>query len=196
MKKLRNNRLGFGAIEALIILVIIGLLAGAGWYVYSRQNKAEEPQESTETTQEASSEELEAEEDYGKLTIEETGVSFDLSEEIKDAYYFASDADASFGLKSLDTISSCRAKRAEQKPFLQGMAHLNFGGGSSEYESFKNDPNSSQVADRFFFLITADKKCKSSDPETQKKIEAAQAAFEEAGKTIKIKNFSDSIYNN
>ncbi len=43
--KLYKNQKGFGGIEALIIVVIIGLIGGVGYYVYNRQtSKNEEPQ--------------------------------------------------------------------------------------------------------------------------------------------------------
>lgn len=36
-----NNQKGFGAIEALIIVIILGLVGFGGWYIYSRNTKAE-----------------------------------------------------------------------------------------------------------------------------------------------------------
>ncbi len=57
MKKLNNNESGFGAVEVLIAIVIIGLLSAVGWLVYDRQkdskkvdtaqstNNIEKPQE-------------------------------------------------------------------------------------------------------------------------------------------------------
>jgi hypothetical protein len=41
MKKLHKNQLGFGAVEALIIIVLIGLAGGGGWYVWhTKHNKS------------------------------------------------------------------------------------------------------------------------------------------------------------
>lgn len=48
MKKVQK---GFGAVEALIVLVVIGLIVVAGWLVYDRQQDSQSEQQ-TETTQE------------------------------------------------------------------------------------------------------------------------------------------------
>jgi hypothetical protein len=40
---LRQNNKGFGAIELLLILLVVVVLAGAGWYVWMRENKAKTP---------------------------------------------------------------------------------------------------------------------------------------------------------
>lgn len=41
MKKLNTNQRGSSAIEALLILVIIGLIGFVGWYVYSAKNETD-----------------------------------------------------------------------------------------------------------------------------------------------------------
>lgn len=59
-----NNQNGFGVVGALLIVVVLGLLGGAGWYIYNSQesedtetsevaqDEAETQQEPTEETQE------------------------------------------------------------------------------------------------------------------------------------------------
>lgn len=37
---LRKNQSGFGAIEAILIVVIVGIIGGAGWYVWKSQSEA------------------------------------------------------------------------------------------------------------------------------------------------------------
>jgi len=39
MGKLKNNQNGFGAIEGLLVLVIVVMIAGVGWYVYKATQK-------------------------------------------------------------------------------------------------------------------------------------------------------------
>lgn len=86
----KKNQKGFGILEGLLIIVIIGLLGGLGWYVWS--NRAEEPQPITEspavqTTKDVEETEAETEDD-SYLTVKEWGVKFKLDESIKDAGYF------------------------------------------------------------------------------------------------------------
>ncbi len=197
MKKLNSK--GFGAVEAILIVIIVGLIAGVGYYVYNQSQKQDEtsqPQSSTTTIPPTT--EKQEDVDYGKLSIKETGVSLELSKDIEDAYYLADDAGGvSFGVKSLDSVSGCKAKYVDVAGgTLTGVAVLHYGGGggTEEYQSFKSNPNSSQVADKFFFVIDADESCESSDAATQKKIDTVKAAFEKAGKTIEIKDFSSSYY--
>lgn len=40
MAKIRNYQSGFGAIETLLLLLIVGLIGFTGWYVYSSQQEA------------------------------------------------------------------------------------------------------------------------------------------------------------
>lgn len=40
MNKLKKNELGFGAVEGILILVIVLLIGVVGWFVYKNQNKA------------------------------------------------------------------------------------------------------------------------------------------------------------
>ena len=50
MGRLQKNQSGFGAVEAILILVITGLIGFTGWYVYHAQqstNKALAPDTST-----------------------------------------------------------------------------------------------------------------------------------------------------
>lgn len=48
MKQIHKNKKGFSAVEALLILVILGLVAGAGWYVYGRTQVAKDEMGSNE----------------------------------------------------------------------------------------------------------------------------------------------------
>lgn len=49
MKKLNSK--GFSAVEALLILVIVGAIAGVGWYVYSMRNDAASNNEITSASE-------------------------------------------------------------------------------------------------------------------------------------------------
>lgn len=47
------NQKGFGAMEAVLIVVIVAILAGTGYYVYQANNKTNETQTATHTTAES-----------------------------------------------------------------------------------------------------------------------------------------------
>lgn len=48
---MKNNQDGFGAIEALLIAIVIGLIGGAGWYVYNSQKKTNQTLDKTAQSQ-------------------------------------------------------------------------------------------------------------------------------------------------
>ena len=37
---MKKNEKGFSVVEILIVLVVVSLIGGAGWYVYQNKNKA------------------------------------------------------------------------------------------------------------------------------------------------------------
>lgn len=49
---MKHNQKGFGAVETLLIIVILGLLGGVGWYVYQSQNKHNQKDQPASTTNE------------------------------------------------------------------------------------------------------------------------------------------------
>lgn len=79
-----KNTKGFALVEALLIFVIIGALAGVGWYVYQRQNTDEGDDSYTYGTNvpaEPVQEESTVPEGYTAYTNEELGISFYYPEE-------------------------------------------------------------------------------------------------------------------
>lgn len=75
----RLDQKGFGLIEGLLVVVVIGLLSAAGWYVWSSRSDDEAPvaQPSASTIEQADNEPTEASSDY--LEIKEWGVRVPLS---------------------------------------------------------------------------------------------------------------------
>lgn len=49
MKKLNSK--GFTVVEAIIVLVVLGIVGGGSWYVWSKQNKTQAPSDNTNTSQ-------------------------------------------------------------------------------------------------------------------------------------------------
>lgn len=88
---MKKNEKGFSAVEVLLVLVVIGLLGGAGWYVWQSKNKNDQSTTSTsqadskrENNKEAPKDEV-ATAKY--LTIKEWGVRLKLSDNIANATY-------------------------------------------------------------------------------------------------------------
>lgn len=50
MKKIKNNQLGFGAVESILIFIIIALVAGTGWYVWKQNKSSNNSGESASST--------------------------------------------------------------------------------------------------------------------------------------------------
>lgn len=58
---MKTNQKGFGAVEVLIVVVIVGLLGAVGWLVYDRQkNSAQENSNSSQPVQQEQSQKQEA----------------------------------------------------------------------------------------------------------------------------------------
>lgn len=83
MGKLKHNQSGFGAVETVIIIVIVGLLAAVGWLVYDRNNKDNnDKQEVSSTTQQANNTNT-----TGYFEINEWGVKFKTNDQLDGLYY-------------------------------------------------------------------------------------------------------------
>ncbi len=116
----REHQSGFSIVEALIVVVVIGVIGTAGWFVYQHNrtkvtdatanpNQSNSHQTPATTTPAAPT--------VASLTLKEWGLNLPLSDKIKDAYYVPSVSSKGtdglpnsmlLGLTSLDA-SSCTA---------------------------------------------------------------------------------------
>ncbi len=118
MKKLNSK--GSSPLHIVLILVIVGLIAGVGYYVYNSQKKTNtaldnaaksqaDPQKS-EKKEEITEEAENTTQKY--LEIKEWGIKFKLTENIEDAYYDGIKATSmeAFSLRvhSLDSEPDCK----------------------------------------------------------------------------------------
>ncbi len=121
-----TDQKGFSGLEGLLILVIVGIIGGVGWFVYNSQKKTAstldktsqsqgEPQKTvskaTPPTQQTASQS-----DY--LNIKELGIRFKLTNNIKDAYYYVSSNKDSNNITtvyvsthSVDAYPGCQASK-------------------------------------------------------------------------------------
>lgn len=110
-----KNEAGFGAIEGLIIVVVVVLIGAAGWFVMSRHKTTKPTATITSTTKTpATSDTTSNSTTDGStkyLTIKEWGVKFALTTATADAYYDTktnSSIDSmSLRSHSLDTEADC-----------------------------------------------------------------------------------------
>jgi hypothetical protein len=94
MRKYKNNQDGFGAIEALLVCLVIIVLGATSFLVFKHSHKTSTKTASTPASQTPAKQPttgtIQAEQPAPKyLTIKEWGVRLPLSDSIKDAYYLA-----------------------------------------------------------------------------------------------------------
>lgn len=53
---MKSNEKGFSVVEILIALAVVGLIGGAGWYVYQNKNKADNKTDNAQQTKQETSE--------------------------------------------------------------------------------------------------------------------------------------------
>ncbi len=119
-----KNQKGFGAVEALLILVIVGIIGGAGWYVFQSQKKTNQSLDNankslTELSQQKNVEQSKDETEY--IEIKEWGVRFALNDDYSDMYYLVKPSQDSgyqfayFSTKSIDIVApECAVDKTSQ----------------------------------------------------------------------------------
>ncbi|MEI7683174.1 MAG: hypothetical protein WCJ24_02650 [Candidatus Saccharibacteria bacterium] len=86
MNKLKNNQSGFGALELILIIVVVGLLGLVGWYVFNKNN--------SKTTNKIGSAQKQAASDVSSpyLEIKELSVKLKLTNSTEDMTYHIDNA--------------------------------------------------------------------------------------------------------
>lgn len=142
MKKFKNNQQGIGAIEMMLIAVIVILLGFIGWFVYHSSHKTKDAldktadlsgqQTSTKTTKTTTPAASTADKTF---TFKEYGVKITLPDSLKDLSYSAKQIDNGDGTKATDlfldypslatAIDGCNTTKGSEGNF----AALNKGSG-------------------------------------------------------------------
>ncbi len=107
------NQKGFAAMEAMLVVVILAIVGGTGYYVYQANNKATETQNQAQTNANTAAPHKKNEKKSKPATaieylvVKEWGVELPLSSGIKDAYYiYDSNGYARLGTRSLTAMSA------------------------------------------------------------------------------------------
>ncbi|HEX5448015.1 MAG TPA: hypothetical protein VFW90_02325 [Candidatus Saccharimonadales bacterium] len=132
---------GFAALEGLLILVIIAIIGGTGWYVWHSKNQTNKSlTETTATSQSgvkavAKPSAIDNKDTSANeyLNIVEWGVRLKLKPQISDVYYTINGSDASLGLKSLDNL---RTKDGAKCPADKNSVVMISKYEPSDYQSF------------------------------------------------------------
>lgn len=194
MKKL--NQKGIGVVEVLLLLVLVGLIAAVGYYVYNSQKKTNESldnaSQSLTDAAKASQEAKEENKESSYLVIKELGIKIELTSGIEDAYYVMKDgiaylstislnaADPECGADGTSVVAVTKAKKTDQG--APGGAGAMPG---ETYEDAAKKPGSDIViiGNDAYFLTRSQSYC-SEDVKIQAKQQAAWNAFLAQAKTI------------
>ncbi len=115
--KIKNQK-GFGLIEGLLVLVIIGMLVGIGWYVWSQNISSSTPTQITNVDNsnneaEKEQEPMKAEVDY--FEIKELGVKFELPKSLEGLYYYIGNEGRTAYFSLIDLKETdCAAEKTSQ----------------------------------------------------------------------------------
>lgn len=109
MGKINKNQLGFGTVEIILVVVIIGLLGAVGWFVYDKNKTETTPASSTVTTPTTTpTTETTTPTDTTKyLVVKEWGVKIPLSSDVSGLYYeISTNKVGSFRTTGLDKLGT------------------------------------------------------------------------------------------
>lgn len=103
---MKNNQKGFTIVEVLIVLLVIGLIGGATWYVLQSKDK-KSPATNTSQTQQEASKETDTNEGY--LVVKEWGLRFKTPSGLSDVRYTVHDDRVDFFAKPADSSVQYRS---------------------------------------------------------------------------------------
>lgn len=186
---MKKNQNGFGVVEGLLALVIIGVIGFTGWYVLQSKSKTNKVLDDAANSQPnpdkkaASPVAAPVQPEVKYLEVPEYGVKFKLSPSIADAYYEKnSDPIAGIALRvhSLDVEPDCKSGKNSVAALLKvGKDEVNPLAEKKYSESMKGVV----IGDYFYYIGNAHYSCV-QDPKNQPLLDKVRVAFSEASSTI------------
>lgn len=166
MKKL--NIKGFSAVEGLLIVILVALVAGIGFYVYNQSQKQDSTsQPQTSIPSNASSGQPITEAKDGVLEIKELGVKMILDENTEDAYYKMEDGVASLYTKSLDKKVSSGVPCDIAIIGATKVGEDDYATGNAISTETLEELNSLKIEDEYFYVTRAQSTCAPDDEAVQ-----------------------------
>jgi|GEM_PF-5807843 len=108
---MRTKQTGFAALESLLILIIISIIGGTGYFVWHSKNQASSAlnnasniNQSTSFSNKSTSTKI-SNTSQGYLIVKEWGIRLKITPPISDIYYTIHGEDAVLGLSSLDKLT-------------------------------------------------------------------------------------------
>lgn len=178
-----NNQKGFGVVEVILILIIVGIIGFTGWRVYEANKEiSQSPVENSTIKKET---QLNDTEDIARtrhLEVPEMGVKIKLTDDIKDAYYETySDKAVSLKTKSLDSYGDCKENQ------LSVVALIKVGKDEIDPmtdKKFSVNGSGVVVGESYYYIQGAQYACVDDDQAQLAILSKVRAAFVDAAKSI------------
>jgi hypothetical protein len=185
--RFRGNQKGFAALESLLILVIIAIIGGVGYYVWHSKKQTKNVADSSQlSTIKKSSTVSDNQKTKSSLTIKEWGIKIPLTDQIKDAYYTPDSGTLTetFTLRvhSLDGEPACTT--SEQMPaYIKRISSADLHYLESQHEVSAIPPGAD--IDGYYYYIGIDKEDNCvKNPNNQTLLNNVRDAFNNASAEI------------
>lgn len=166
---MNKNERGFTAVEAVLIVVVVSLLAGVGWYVYRMNNKDDKKEVNTSQADDKKTENKPAEETDSKtyVTVKEWNLRAEYSGKPVLLYVINEQGNATFSTKDLEkNYKGCTAENG-----VSGMIRrlkptdgtTVDGDAPTAQDAAKTNPDYVKVGDYYYHYVGPQSVC--GDPE-------------------------------
>lgn len=189
-----HNQKGFGGVEGLLILVIIGLIGGTGYFVLHSQQQTQATLNSTSkaagNVQKTAAKPSQIQTSSSKkfLEIPEMGIKLSLTKDIEDAYYKITDdngqKEARLGVHLLDSVQGCNLEKSNFQLAYLANIPKDRDGGNIFNGKYTDQYKGLIVGDRFYYIALAQISCSTDKDNLSVQEQKARDAFQNASATL------------
>jgi len=182
---MKNNQKGFGVIEVVISILVVGLLVFGGWYVWQANNTPAVLQTAAQgTPSDNTNNNGDGETKY--LSVQEWGIKFALTTDTADAYYDAKTSSSlqSYSLRShsLDAVPNCKDEsQSIATIFRVPKDEMNQDG---QPDKMYRETQEGKVIGNYFYFISGAQYACTEDPSLAPILQGVRNAFVTASLTI------------